>query len=214
MSAASYHPRLVALLGFIGAAFLLIIGYSIGSIGGTEPLGPDGRTVAIITLSLTFGYNLGLATKQKTPGSIESIFYAWFFGSFVVLTGLGGVYTLWVSGYSLKQLFSARIFQDEMILVFGTLFGSIAIASGFIEAARIRFLKRAFTVFSEYVGQAILLVYASINVTGDITIGATLGGIVVVILAIATHIPKLKSFFSDRYGKPDKPDKRASPWHA
>ncbi len=40
MSAASYHPRLVALLGFIGAAFLLIIGYSIGSIGGTEPLGP------------------------------------------------------------------------------------------------------------------------------------------------------------------------------
>ncbi len=186
MTSRNYNARLVALLGLVTAAFLLVFGYRIGAVGGTDPLGDVGRAVAVGTLALTFGYNLGLATKQKQVGGAESVFYTWFFGSFAGLTGIASVYTIVFSGFTLTALVNSRAFQDSSELVFGTLIGSLAISSGFVETARIRYLKRGFSVFSEYLSQAFLFGYVTIKTTGDFSIGISLSGAVVVVLVVAT----------------------------
>src|SRR6266567_4237974 len=100
----NYNPKLVALLGLIAAAFLLFVGYSLGTVGGTEPFGDVGRTIAVATLALTFGYNLGLATKQRQSGGPEFTFYAWFFGAFVILTAVGSLVSIANSGLSISNL--------------------------------------------------------------------------------------------------------------
>lgn len=185
-----YSTPLVALLGLIAAAFLLFVGYSLGTVGGVEPFGDVGRTIAVATLALTFGYNLGLATKQKQSGGPEFTFYTWFFGAFVALTAAGSLASIATSGLSISNLmmiFNAQSFRDVMVLLLGTLFGSIAIASGFIDATRIRYFKRSFTLFSEYLGQGILFGYASIKVTGDLTIGLTASGVVIFLLAMGSN---------------------------
>jgi hypothetical protein len=186
----NYNSSLVALLGLITAAFLLVVGYSLGTVGGSEPLGSVGRTVAVATLALTFGYNLGLATKQRHSGGPEFAFYSWFFGTFVVLTGavsLVQIVSLGLSPSTLSTISSAQPFRDMMVLILGTLFGSIAIASGFVDTARIRYLKRSFTVFSEYVSQGILFGYATVKITGDLYIGLTLSGAVIIALALGSN---------------------------
>ena len=157
--------------------------------GGNEPFGSIGRTVAVATLSLTFGYNLGEATKQRQSGP-EFTFYAWFFGAFVVLTGAASLIEIASLGLSLSTLttvFNSQSFRDAMVLVLGTLFGSLAIASGFVETAKIRYLKRSFAIFSEYVSKGILFGYATVKVTGDLEIGLTLSGVVIVFLALGSN---------------------------
>jgi hypothetical protein len=185
MADKTFSPRLVALLGFGTAAMVLVIGFRLGAIGGPDPFGDTGRTATITTLALTFGTNLGQAFKQRESGA-ESIFYTWFFGSFAGLTGLASVYTILVSGYTIPQLVDSRSFLDSMELAFGTLVGSVAIVSGLVEASRIRYLKKAFAAFSEYLSQGILFGYATIKVTGDLGTGLFLSGSVVLALVVAT----------------------------
>src|SRR5207249_4792405 len=88
----NYSTRLVGIEGVVAAALLVILGYSLGVATRDEPFGYEGKIVTSVTLGLTFGYYLGLATKQKDQGGAESVFYTWFFGSFVALTGIWSGY--------------------------------------------------------------------------------------------------------------------------
>lgn len=189
----TFDPRLVALLGFGTATLLLIIGFRLGAIEGTDPFGDTGRTVTITTLALAFGNNLGLAFRQKQSGA-ESIFYAWFFGSFAGLVGLASAYTILASNYTIPQLVDSRSFLDAMELAFGALVGSVAIVSGFVEVARIRNLKKAFAALSEYLSQGILFGYAAIKVTGEPGTGLLLSGLIVLGLVVATKWQAVRTF--------------------
>jgi hypothetical protein len=180
-----FSPRLVALLGLGTAALVLIIGFRLGAIGKPDPFGDAGRTITVTTLALTFGYNLGLAFKQETNNA-ESIFYAWFFGSFAGLTGLASLYSILVSGYTIPQLVQSRSFLDAMELAFGTLVGSVAIVSRFVEVSRIRYLKRASAAFSEALSQGILFGYAVTRLSGDLGIGLPVSGLLMLALVAVT----------------------------
>ena len=177
-----YRPRLVAIAGVVAAAFLVVAGFALGIDTAPDPFGTIGKAIAVASLALTFGYYLGLATKQKEMGA-EAIFYEWFFGSFAVLSGLGSAYAVAISGMNPADLVKSSSFLDVALLLLGTMFGATAIASGLVETGRIRYLRQGFRLFSELVTKVLLFGYVLTRLTNVIA-GIFAGGLVLMLLIL------------------------------
>ncbi len=189
VSEPAIRTKLALLAGVLLALFIAAVGLQLNSAGrfNSQPYGDNGQIVLVITLAVSFGYDLGLAMKTTHPERGVFLFWASFLGTFFTIVVSAAILSI-VLGASFTAVYSIAP------LILGTGAFAVIIQSELVEHSRMRFLKHGLDTFSNRISAALFGGYGVATVS-DPSLGAIVGGVV---LIISLLIPSLLSQLKER----------------